>query len=630
MAPTAAIPWLALACLVVATAPGRAAPGPFIDYLTVEANEGGSSGGHAALRVGEWVHHFQNRDGLLLLARQTPERFLATYALLGNRTVRASRISVTAQTAALLEAHFGERYRVQQRQLDRRDSLREERELLEMLSEIERGRIREPDALASLRLRGAGAFLPRSAGDASQDPALAALRRRVVAKRGADFLEESIRTLLREIAALRPDPPDDSGVEPATPLRDSFARRLRDRLQLVVALRVLNEALPLRADGRFSPAGPAWRVGRRESRRLRTGSRELGDQLMRLLDSKRPDRGLPLLVGMARLAALDATIRGGRWVWLDSFDENDERIELARIENADAILSGLADETRGSLDDRHTRFLAGERWDEAAYAELEAAANRHAEVQRAQAGASHLRVQRFGRVPTRSAAPSDGALPRLEGAALAAALGPARAAERNAEQRLRKAYRYHLIRRNCVSEIFASLNAAFPGGRAESVERLGGSHQAWGLGVIPFVSHRSVNRRYRVERVIEIPSAREARIAALVERESHLAVWLRESNTLTATTYERGSRDSQFVLFGDGVGPARPLVGAVNLAAAVVETGVGLVALPVRGTGTFRSGLRGTLSSLAELVFLNVRKGSYDYVSIEQRRRVAAALGPLH
>jgi hypothetical protein len=62
----------------------------------------------------------------------------------------------------------------------------------------------------------------------------------------------------------------------------------------------------------------------------------------------------------------------------------------------------------------------------------------------------------------------------------------------------------------------------------------------------------------------------------------------------------------------------------------LAETGAGLVAVPVRGTRTLRSGLRGTLASLAELVFLNVRKGSYDYIPMEQRLRAAAALGPLH
>src|SRR2546430_9932806 len=44
----------------------------FIDYLYVDANEGGSSGGHAGLRVGDDVFHFEyRRPGVLVDPKST-------------------------------------------------------------------------------------------------------------------------------------------------------------------------------------------------------------------------------------------------------------------------------------------------------------------------------------------------------------------------------------------------------------------------------------------------------------------------------------------------------------------------------------------------------------------------------
>ena len=67
-----------------------------IDYLYVEANEAGGSGGHAAIRFGDRVFHFQWTDaGLLGVSREDFEGFRRHYALLENRTIRVIRIPVS-------------------------------------------------------------------------------------------------------------------------------------------------------------------------------------------------------------------------------------------------------------------------------------------------------------------------------------------------------------------------------------------------------------------------------------------------------------------------------------------------------------------------------------------------------
>ena len=58
----------------------------------------------------------------------------------------------------------------------------------------------------------------------------------------------------------------------------------------------------------------------------------------------------------------------------------------------------------------------------------------------------------------------------------------------------------------------------------------------------------------------------------------------------------------------------RPLFGAANVLTGLGATVAGVVALPFdRGT-TLWAGLKGVVFSLPELVFVNIRKGSFDYV----------------
>src|SRR5262249_42955396 len=98
----AALVALGLAAVLISSPRARAADAPserFVDFLAVEANEGGSSGGHLALRLGGVVYHWQSEDdGLLRLSRRDAGDFLYEYAVLENRTLQRSRVAVPAAT----------------------------------------------------------------------------------------------------------------------------------------------------------------------------------------------------------------------------------------------------------------------------------------------------------------------------------------------------------------------------------------------------------------------------------------------------------------------------------------------------------------------------------------------------
>jgi hypothetical protein len=211
------------------------------------------------------------------------------------------------------------------------------------------------------------------------------------------------------------------------------------------------------------------------------------------------------------------------------------------------------------------------------------------------------------------------------------AIGVAAARETSLAGEIERAYGYHLITRNCVSELFATLESAFAGAD-NAVAALGGRVEGR-LDFIPFVAAASAERRYRVREGYAIPSLRRARLERLRATEGRLRVALRESSPLAARSGGRGARDSFFLLFTDHVFWPRPLFGALNLAAGAGEVALGLVRAPLDGGRTLRRGLHGALMSLPELAFVNLRKGSNDWVPEAAWQELAVdaprATGPL-
>ena len=157
-----------------------------IDYLYIDANEGGSSGGHVAVRVDDEVFHYEyRRPGILVLRREPFEEFRHDYAGLDNRTIEANRIPVGEATFQAVRERFRRRHCVQRRHLERLDTLRTERRILEQMVQ------------GHVEVDGAGFF---SDDERAPDPALVALRQQVIDTYGPSFLTERIETLRWRLA----------------------------------------------------------------------------------------------------------------------------------------------------------------------------------------------------------------------------------------------------------------------------------------------------------------------------------------------------------------------------------------------------------------------------------------------
>ena len=587
---------LAALLAVILTVPAWASD-RFIDYLYVDANEGGSSGGHAGLRVGDDVFHFEyRRPGILVLRRETFDEFRREYTGLENRTIEASRIPVGEATFRLVRERFRRRHLVQRWQLEVFDTLRADRRILEEMLQ------------GGVELDGAGFFFGEGA---AADPALLGLRRRVVDTYGASFLAERAEALRRRLATLDPQGAPERTLEvsldePPAPAY-GFPRRYRDTLTALAALEVLATARPLRPEATITAAGEELRLREDEASRLAELSDALAASLVRLLDSRRPDWGFPLVLGMARLAALERTRESGQWVFLDAFPPDAEVIERAHVSPRSEVISAMLRDARTELEVARVRLVSRLRSDgafgEGEFADLEDAGNRVAEIQRALDEGRDLRMPRHLRLPARR-----GLRPAVlapSSAALTAGLATALEREEAYSRALRRLYRYHLVTRNCVSEIFRELDVALLGDRVGT----DGSRS-----FIPALAALTVNERYGVSEVSRILSYRRAGLARLYGAENPLRVFLRESNTITSTLYQRNSRDSAFLFFTDDLVLTRPVFGAVNLITGMAASVVGLVTAPFDGGKILSAGVRGAMFSLPEVLFQNIRKGSFEYV----------------
>ena len=605
--------------LAMASGPAAAEP-RFLDYLYINASEGSAAGGHVALRFGDQVFHFEHRPpGLLVLARAQFERFRHLYGDLENRTIQMSRIQVSEETYDLLLAQFSRRHLAQRQRLEVLAATHGDRKLLEAL--------REQRVVA---VDGLGLFVDAESTEADaaeRAPAIDALRARVVARFGPEFIADRIADLTTRLAALEPEGPPSTVAtdEEIRPPAYAFSARFNDMSQALAALDVLDGARHLRPDAiRSGSAELPLKPG--EAARLTRLADALEDSLVRLLDTTRPDWGLSMLLGMARLIAMRETVETAHWRFLDSFPVDATVLPAIRRARRRTHLTTIRENNRLLFERARQSLLdavgIAAEFPEIEYARLEAAANRWLELSQALDDGRPLRVHAGVLLPARPGRPAATRVPSYAAVSLTRAVQTAAREEDRLAAALERDYPYNVVTRNCVSEIFRELDIALARAahteseamiREESIHRLGGHVAMVGsLNFVPQISALVVEDTYAVADRLDFASYRRRRLAEMRRDENPVRVFLRESNVVTSTLYRTQPRDSIFLFFTDDLVALRPLFGAMNLMTGLAASAVGLTMLPVDGGETLWAGIRGAVFSLPELVFQNIRKGSFE------------------
>lgn len=550
---------------------------PPMELVHVTANTGFAAGGHVALRVGDYAYHFEVwPDGWLRLGRQRWAPFRLRYGTLENRGMHATELDLGEAERGRLHRDLRDLWSRQSADLARLDAFST---AVDWIAHREGA---EPPELP-----GVGFF----AGGRPDHPHAADLRDAVKRRLPEGQLASQRARVETALAAWR------SGDDPET---------LRDGLLLRAALRALEEARGLAPGSLLDPeAGfdEPLPLAPSEQRHLERLSGDLEQTVARLLLSRRPDRGRPLLLAMARYQALRRSVEEQRLWFLDAVSGAEPIPELGDTSRTRPLLRRLAE--RASAGWRATRSaVLGQTLREPGYNDLEEAATGVHEMRAALTENRPIRMRALGRlIPARpgriDAVPLANATTHLE-------LPRARAREEQFRSTLATRYHYELVTRNCATELATLIGMVAPDAHRD------------GTSFIPALLSRRIRASGAAGEQRELPSHRHERVDRLAEREGRLRVALRESNTLTSTAYEGSLHDDTFLFFADGSPWLRPALGTANLAYGIGHAVAGLVSAPLDRGQRLRRGLEGAFYSLPELVGVSIRKGRYDLVPLDR------------
>lgn len=609
-------------CLGIGVRPAAARQ---FEFLYIDANEGSASGGHAAIKFDKDVFHFQHAEsGLLRLYRDDFAAFRFAYGYQENRTIHGHRIEVSEDFFRALHDAFNRRLLIQNQQLGLLQAMQDDLIVIAALQ--------TPQSRPTIELKALGYFLDRYRPaiyglgvHADASPQLKQLRHRIGAAYGEDFLANKRRQTWERLQTLTPTLPANIASQIADDRFDpgqlGFAQHYRNQLLNLAALDVLQAAIAPRPATLLQSRLPAFKLNAGQIATLNQFREKLFTDLIRLMHSERPDWGYPLLVGMARLHALDATIASGHLVVLDRSHKTDADADKPSTGiDADALPAALQ-YTQRLFAAANTRLADPAPLDERGYAEIE------------QSVTALLQIHRLsdrgqaGKLAMLTSTPSLPAHAELIGLPLASeALNRYRDAvdERleNYREQLASVYGYDLINRNCVTEIFRIINETVnrqaasasqdPNRLAEGSRRLlGGYIDDGGLNMIPFAAFDRVGSEYRLHSSYRLASYRDTQLRKLYRSAPEWLVDLRESNALSATAYDWNGDDAAFLFFTQDAAWPRPLQGGVNLAVAAGQAAYGLLSWPWDYGHHLQKSLKGMAVSIPELFFFNIRKGSF-------------------
>ncbi|MEE9413240.1 MAG: hypothetical protein V3V22_09345, partial [Methylococcales bacterium] len=344
-----------------------------------------------------------------------------------------------------------------------------------------------------------------------------------------------------------------------------------------------------------------------------------------LVNSDRPDWGAAVLINSARLIAVDQSIKQGQLIVIDTFESQTDLTEKVDLAEYAVQLQTHLKDTRTSLSNTKSLLTQQQVFTEINYSALEMLANRYTELSKATTGEQSIRLYSANLVPTKSIRLPLLVVPELSITTIQHSIQQLGVYQQNYQAKIKNLYTYQLIKRNCVTELFASINKAILQQvkdnrntktllQHESQQRLGGYLNATLANFIPVTSHYAVRKHYKIIKQASLPSYRLMKLNESYARENDLLVYLRENNTLSSNLYKPNPNDSLFLFFTDNALLLRPLYGAINTLVGLGQSMFGLFAWPYDEGAMLRSGGRGILMSLPELLFINMRKGSFKYL----------------
>jgi len=576
-----------------------------LHYLYINAREGSASGGHTALRFENETYHFQHHDGgIIRLIRQTSFDFDFQYRYLDNRTLHQATVELTDLHYKQLRNSFNHLL-LQQKQQD--DLLKEIRLNIALLN--------KQTQYPQISIKGAGLLANNTNPHNAETSTTLSLQQQITQKYGAHFLAEQIQQVQNELSSLQPLPWLEDSLQLSdnsfVPVPYSFASQYLGAVSKMLFLQAIQKGTPLNIHQYFTPEHPGFTLSQSELEQLTVFKNTLINNLLSLLKSQRPDWGNAAFTLYARILSISIAIDSGSFVFLDSFIADSFSIPYTEVETYKALLQAQKNNALTRIiQEKDQLFTAPQPISEKDYSRLEMLSNYYYERERGLSENSSIRVSGEQRLPEKSVPLPDHLFPELTPQQSGETLSRLEYYQTHVTQQMQSLYRYSLFTRNCVTEILDTVNKANIADK--NIEGIGKLAQDNLIAFIPFGSFHSLSTDYPRQ---ALPSFRQQQLAKMYQEENSTKVFLRESNTLSASQYKFNDQDSIFLFFTDNETWLRPIFGSFNLLTAATISIYGSFTLPFDSGKTLKNGAMGILMSLPELAFFNIRKGSYKHLA---------------
>ncbi|GBF38183.1 hypothetical protein [Leptospira johnsonii] len=581
-----------------------------MDFIYVDANTGQSSGGHSALRFDDTVIHFQYYpDEIFRVVRESYERFSYSYNTYSNRTSKIARVGISEKDLDKIRTGFEKLALIQFKHLKNLESIRSDVQFLKELQRPEK----------NIRIRTFGYF--RKEGEARS---ISYLKEELNSALGKGWLGK-VRTQIKKdlnsafaegkFTLFSEAPSVQNGIYPF--YKEGISSWFLPRLEKLSVLEILDSGYSLDPETIFLSSGKP--LNEEERSKLISLRDSIKLSIAELIKEENSNWGHSVLVNLARFLVLEKSIEEGRPYFLVTFPESVSQITPTTWskdkKGVEASSTLLLEASKTYREER----VRSENLNEENYLTWEDLENRDWELRTGLSRGISIR-NTFDRLSPDLSGNFVFSFPTPEKELILEFLNRSKKEEETYYENLKRFYTFKLITKNCTSEIFDSLEFILNEKEYQNVlgKRID-PHSS--LTFIPFIAYDSITEKWKIkEETLEL-SHRKSALEKLYGSSPKWKTYLKESNVFSSSIYRPNPDDQMFVFFTDDTVLLRPVYGIVNLGWGIGNFALGIFTSPFDKGKRAKDGLQSAFFSLPELVFFNIRKGTFPNAKPERSER---------
>lgn len=569
---------------------------PYFEFIYIDANSGQSSGGHSAIKFGDWVYHFQYYpDNIFHLVREPWYDFRYTYNILENRSLEVSKIFLEEKEVAFLDRGFNRLFLVQEKHLSNIKEMSHDVSIIESLL----------DPKKEYQVEGIGYI-----SDKNQSLSSTRLREKIIQIHGINFLQSEINIIYQSVQDMNWNPNQIANDRVSNwdyPTGSpSLSSRYDPLMQRLAVLEAIQSGFGLDQNSliRF-PKNTIQSMTEDERKVLKNLQLDLEGRILSGISN--PNSSYIELLQFLTYCLIDEMLLSNEFIFLDSFTEYRTRVTWEDPKNLDSLSTEIL-----PLFQKYRSTHLRNKIDIQGFIDIQDSANRVIEVMRAKDGLRPIRHIHSKTVPLKKGLPQHSPRINWSRKLLYSYLEESRRIQKAYQDKIEKIYPYHLILKNCSSELFESIDKIYNYDSKKIKYTLGKQIDPnTSLAFIPFYAIWDIQKNYKNTKSNIFLSYRKLKLDQYKNQENPIIVDLRESFLPTSTIYEGNSEDHPFLFFTDDTILLRPFYGLGNLGTGIVYTMYGVAHLPFDNGKRFKKGIQSMFFSLPELVFFNIRKGSF-------------------